>query len=98
MKVFYDSSILIENDKGNEDAAIILREAAKISHTAFINSTVVSEVTYVLRKKNILPLSEIKDELSAFSFLECNAEIISLAFELMEMYNLKPNDAIILAS
>ena len=97
MKVFYDSSIIIEGYKANPLAVELITNLAKISHQGFINSTVISEVTYILRKKDFLSIDQIQLKLSQFKILECNSEIISTAFEIMKNHDLKPNDAIILA-
>ena len=51
-----------------------------------------------MRKKDLLTLDQIQNKLSRFKILECNSEIISIAFEIMKKHNLKPNDAIILAN
>lgn len=97
MKVFYDSSIIIEGYKANPLAVELISNVAEISHQGFINSTVISEVTYILRKKDLLPIDQIQQKLFQFKILECNSEVSSIAFEIMKNHNMTPNDAIILA-
>jgi len=112
-KVLIDSSILIENRKGN---------FVNFLHDLFfdnsiqvcINDIVVSEFLFyfiilqtgkapltIKEKKQIDKVIEIyqQDELlKNFEFIPSDKEIISMVPMLMQKYNLLPNDAIIIAT
>ncbi len=99
MEFFVDSSIIIETLKGNEKAVNIFNILEKIDKLdLFINQTVVSESVFQLTYKRKFLIDEIKEIFDNFYFLRDNESIIELAFYLMNRYNLKPNDALILAT
>ena len=113
-KVFIDSSIFIENFKGNTTAKRIL-ELSIEKYDIFINSIVFSEVIFklitlkagksALTIKSQKKLSSIVDELSdyynlllLFDVLGENKEILKISLNFIEKYNLLTNDALILAT
>ena len=113
-KIFIDSSIFIENFKGNITAREIL-EVAIDKFDVCINSIVFSEVLFklmVLKSgKSILTIKsqnsisslikELKNYselLLLFKVLEENKEVLNISLGLIEKYNLLTNDALILAT
>jgi uncharacterized protein len=112
MKVFLDSSLLIEFEK---QAQTELFEAILASNCqVFINSVVISEYLYkllgILGNRSPLSICESRkigetleshktvDFLSAFEILPIPNEALRLTLDLMKKHNLLPNDAMILAS
>ena len=106
MGFFVDSCIFIESFKsaGIKEASslleLILRSGENFSF--YVNAIVESEVIYLLtfrkKSKSLLSLREIGSVLDAFEFLAITEEIRKLYRELMMKHNLKPNDALILAT
>lgn len=112
MKIFLDSNILIEYEKGTKTA---LLDALREKNVQFyINSIVVSEYLYkligILGKKAPLTIKEsgkIAETLEhyqttaflrVFDYLPIPAPAIYKAVELIKKYSFLPNDALILAS
>ena len=112
-KVFVDSSLLIEAEKGN--FTDFLHDLYFDSSVQLcINDIIVSEFLFhfiglqtgkapltIKEKKEISKVIEIYNEdelLLNFEFLPSSKEIISIVPALMGKYNLLPNDAIILAT
>ncbi len=93
-KCFIDSNIIIENYKGNLHARTSLEKLSK-DCLVYINPIVVSEVTYILKKKLNYGILQIAEKLSSFIMLSIGIEIINLSYKYMHEYNIKPNDAII---
>ena len=96
--MFLDSSVIIEGFKNNNKALNILKELAKINVRLFLNDVVINEVIYQLHSKRGFNLKQLREHLLSFSFLEVNEEVLNILFDLIESYNLKPNDALILAT
>jgi len=114
VKVFVDSSVLVESFKGNKEARDLLLEANK-KFILYKNSIVFSEVVYkviglyagkspfTLKKQKKIEniFKEINEHLELLKFintLPLNSKIELIALEFMEKYNLLPNDALILAT
>jgi len=97
-KYFYDSSLIIEGYKNNPLAVLIYQKLAKINHSAYINIIIWSEVSYILISKKCFSVDELRIRFSKFNFLNSSQLIYELAFDFMQKYNLKPNDAFILAT
>ena len=99
MKLFFDSSIIIETFKGNDEAIKIVKKVEKIKNkNIFINCVVFSEVSYQLSIKRTFSKDEIFEFLNSFLFLDINFSVVLLSQKYMKEYNLKPNDALIAAS
>jgi len=98
MKLFFDSSIIIETFKGNEKAVEIIEKIKHIEKKIYINTVVFSEVAYQLSIRRSFKKDEIFDFLNGFLFLDTNYSIILLAQKYIKEFNLKPNDAIISAT
>ena len=99
MKLFFDSSIIIETFKGNEKAVDIVERIYKIENKdIYINAIVFSEVSYQLLYRKDFKKDEVFEFLNGFNFLDTNFSIISISEFFMKKYNLKPNDAIISAT
>jgi len=99
MKLFFDSSIIIETFKGNEKAVDIVERIYKIENKdIYLNAIVFSEVSYQLLYRKNFKKEEVFKFLNGFNFLDTNFSIISIAEFYMKKYNLKPNDAIICAT
>ena len=106
MKFFIDSNIIIETFKENynkeaKDILItVLNNVLQNKLEAFINEIVESEVIYqlIFKAKSGMKLEELKLVLKAFISLEIGENIRNLFFEVIEKYDLKPNDALILAT
>ena len=113
-KIFIDSSIFIENFKGNTTAKEIL-EVAIDKFDVCINSIVFSEVLFKLmvlktgksiltiKSQNLISslIKELKNYselLLLFKVLEENKEVLNISLKFMEKYDLLTNDALILAT
>jgi predicted nucleic acid-binding protein len=113
-KIFIDSSIFIENFKGNIAAKEIL-EVAIDKFDVCINSIVFSEVLFKLmvlksgksiltiKSQNLISslIKELKNYselLLLFKVLEENKEVLNISLGFIEKYNLLTNDALILAT
>ncbi len=114
MKVFFDSSVLIEFIKGNKKASKLFYELSKLDVDGYINDIVFSEFIFhyisltsgisainVKKKGKIskfIKENEPKEFLDQFKILSVNDDIVEKAYEYMRKYNLLPNDALILAT
>jgi len=98
MEYFFDTSIIIEFQKGNPKAEQIVLRLNVSGNSFFINPIVVSEVSFILRKKLNLTITDIEKILSSFEILPVDIESVSVAFRFMSDYGTKPNDSLILAS
>jgi len=114
MKVFVDSSVLIEFVKGNERARDILNRLLELSAEVYINDIVFSEFIfhYISLKSGLSPLTmkskkevgkyinerDPKEFIDQFRVLDVNESIVSMAYDFIRKYSLLPNDAIILAT
>ena len=98
MKLFFDSSIIIETFKGNERAVKIIQKIKNIQKTIYINEIVFSEVTYQLTIRKDFETAEVFNFLNNFLFLNSNFNIVLKAQDYIQNFNLKPNDAIIAAT
>jgi predicted nucleic acid-binding protein len=99
VKFFLDSSFIIELLKNNKIAKDInncLIDARNI--LLVYNHIVLSELVYQLYFKRKYNWQIIEEILKEFDLLELNKEIGSLSLEYIYKYNLKPNDALILAT
>ncbi len=113
MRVFVDSSVLIEFENGrNQDLLSILLDNSTIE--LCLNSVVASEYFYklvgILAGKSPISVCEsgkIKETLSKhdtylflsfFTLIDTPKEAILLSLTFMQKYNLLPNDALILAT
>ena len=100
---FIDSNIIIEAFKRNglKDAFLIWQRILDLflEHDFFINLVVKNEVAYHLYvKRKLLSIEDLRALLKAFKNLPIVEEIEDDMLRLMENYNLKPNDALILAA
>ncbi len=106
MEFFIDSCIFIEAFKttGTKEASNILENILRrIEFVNFyINSIVESEVLYYFGFKQKSKLKISKEELNIilklFEILSLNREVRSCFWQIFKKYNLKPNDALILAT
>lgn len=112
MKIFVDSSVLIEF--ANERRPELLDALLDSSHELYINNIVVSEFVYkllgiiagkspmsVCESEQIQETLEMYDAgafLSSFSYLTISKAAMLKSIDYMKTYNLLPNDAMILAS
>jgi uncharacterized protein len=97
-KIFIDSSVLIEFQKNNKEAVSLIDSWNKEGTIFFINPIVVSEVVYILKKKLKLNITVISEILQDFHILAIDNKTVTIAYDYMKKYNMKPNDALILAS
>ena len=113
MKVFVDSSVLIEFANERHPAEL-LDALLDSSHELYINNIVVSEFVYkllgiiagkspmsVCESEQIQETLEMYDAvafLSSFSYLTISKAAMLKSIDYMKNYNLLPNDAMILAS
>ena len=58
----------------------------------------VSEVVFILKKKLKLSVRQTQQILKQFIILPVGEEIITIAYDYMHKYNMKPNDAMIAAT
>ena len=100
MKLFIDSSVIIEGLKGNQEALELVKLLlqTKLSITLHINSTVFSEVVYQLYYKQKFTLDSILNFISKPKILSEDKNVVEIAKKLIKIYKLKPNDALILAT
>ena len=107
MEFFIDSNIVIETFKKNynqnafEILDILLSLISKgLQVNCYINSIVESEVTFqlIFKGKSSLSRGKLKSFLLIFRPLEVGENVRDLFWKYMEEYNLKPNDALILAT
>jgi predicted nucleic acid-binding protein len=106
MKVFIDSNIIIETFKENYNKtakdmlSFILKSISHNEIEAFINEVVESEVIYklVFKAKPKMDLEKLKIILFSFTSLEIGENTREIFFDIIKKYNLKPNDALILAT
>ncbi|MCD4793959.1 MAG: PIN domain-containing protein [Bacteroidales bacterium] len=96
-KHLIDSNIIIESFKENSDAVSLLEKLKKDCFIC-INPIIVSEVAYILKKKLHCDILQIIDILSGFIILQIGNEVVKIAYDYMQKYNMKPNDAIIAAT
>jgi predicted nucleic acid-binding protein len=96
---FIDSSLVVEAFKGNKIAVNLF---SLLKHIIFkkiyINNIVWSEIVYQLVFKRNFNKQEILDMLNKFFFLVINEKVLNIAGNFILEYNLKPNDALILAT
>ncbi len=108
MKAFIDSCILIETfkengiEKANEIFEVILNAMFNLENVFFVNAIVYSEVIYKLITKRKVK-KEIEEEFifrlfEIFEWLDLPYSIKTKAIYCYKKYNLKPNDALILAT
>lgn len=114
MKVFVDSSVLIEFVKGNEQAREILNRLLELGAEVYINDIVFSEFIfhYISLKSGLSPLTmkgkkevgkyinerDPREFVDQFRVLDVNESVVSMAYDLIRKYSMLPNDAIILAT
>ena len=112
MEVFFDSNVFLHHLADSREEATNLIEKVELGDiTGYINDIVISEVTYgYIRaitglspfnlKKKIekieIDLSPLKELFDLFEVLPCRFGNITL--DIMEKYNLLPNDALIVAT
>ncbi|MFN3489744.1 MAG: type II toxin-antitoxin system VapC family toxin [Emticicia sp.] len=112
MKVFIDSSVLIEFENGRRQE--LLDSLRTSNNDLFINSIVVSEYIYrllgILAEKSPMSVAEsgkigetlnkheTKLLLSRFEYLNISKMAMLQSIDFMKNYNLLPNDALILAT
>ena len=112
MKIFLDTSILIEYIKGTKTK--LLENLIANDNQLYINSIVYSEFMFhfissvtgkspfTVKQKNeigkILGLYNPMEFLTQFEILTDNLEIINQSYSFMKKYNLLPNDSIILST
>ena len=97
-KIFIDSSVIIEYQKENIKAVLLLEKESETKNIFYINPIVVSEVAYILKKKLKFEVEEIVEILKGLQILPIGKEIVQIAYKYMQQYNMKPNDAIISAT
>lgn len=112
MKIFIESSVLVEYLKGNQIA--LLEQLISSDHELYTNVIVYSEFIFyylaTIGEKSPLTIKEKKqikdiiqkyepiDVFSYFTILPIENEITLLSYDYMQKYNLLPNDALILAT
>ena len=97
-KIFIDSSVIIENCKDNQQADILIAKNNQKDNIIYINPIVVSEVVYILKKKLKYTIKQIEAILNEFHLLSIDTKTVTIAYNYMHQYNMKPNDAMIAAT
>ena len=98
---FIDSSLIVETLKGNEAAVglfSLLKHKDMIFKKIYINSVVWSEIVYQLAFKKNFNKQEVLNMLNKFFFLVIGEKVLNIAENFVLEYNLRPNDALILAT
>jgi len=114
MKVFVDSSVLVEFVKGNERAREILNRLLELGAEVYINDIVFSEFIfhYISLKSGLSPLTmkgkkevgkyinemDPREFIDQFRVLDVNESVVNMAYDFIRKYSMLPNDAIILAT
>ena len=102
MKIFeavIDSSVIIEALKGNKIAVDLFLSLKQIVlKKIYINNIVWSEIVYQLVFKRDFKKEEIFEILNSFFFFVIDEEVLEKAQNFVCLYNLRPNDALILAT
>lgn len=99
MKFFVDSNIFIESLKSNSIAQNILGQILRdYQNLYYINDIVFSEVIYILKYRKNIDIKELLLNFDFFEFAYTDIRIKNKAIEYISIYNLRPNDAFILAS
>ncbi len=103
MKLFVDSNIIIEGLKlkGLKEAGEILKFISKdFKNEYYFNNVVYSEVKYkfVFKLKNKINIDIIDYIFDSMIYLNVPYECLKLSDKYIKIYNLKPNDALILAT
>ena len=102
MKFFVDSNVIIESfkEKGLEEAYNMLEFIFTKNLKAYINLIVENEVIFhlIIKGKGGIKLNELDNFLSSFGFLNIEEHIRVIYKDFILKYNLKPNDALILAT
>lgn len=112
-KALVDSSVLIEYIK-KKKTKLLLELISDVATEIYINETIISEFLYHFLSINgntsprslqsskkikfVLQSSPQYNLISRFSFLATDESLFNLVPDLMQQYNLLPNDAIILAT
>jgi uncharacterized protein len=112
MKIFVDSSVLVEYIKGNQTD--FLEQLISSDNELYTNAIVYSEFTFyylavigeksplsIKENKQIKAVIEMHNPIVLFSYLmilSVDNETTLLSYEYMQKYNLLPNDAMILAT
>ncbi len=112
MKCFIDSSVIIEQLKGNNPG--FFQKILNDFESYCINSIVFSEIIYhsigfstgksplTIKENKLIPSvvreGDVLKLYKLFDILETNAKVIDQSIVLMNRYNLLPNDAIIIAT
>ncbi len=114
MKIFLDSSVLIEYVKGNQTSILETIVHPDSNLDPCINHIVFSEFLFhflalmarkspltlkkSFRSNAILARHEPIEFIRCFTIVEMNNHILEYSYELMKKYNLLPNDVLILSS
>ena len=103
MSFFIDTNIFVETLKkdGAKEAKNIWFEILNnyLKEDFCVNIIVKNEVIFHLYiKRKLISLKELKKLFNTFLNLKISSEVENLMFDLIESYNLKPNDALILAT
>jgi len=112
MKIFVDSSVIVEYIKGNQ--IDLLENLISSENELFVNAIVYSEFMFyylaVIGEKSPLTLKENKlvksiiekhkpiELFQNFQTIPIDYEVINLSYDLMQKHNFLPNDALILAT
>lgn len=112
--VFFDSNVLIYHLGGIKEAKSLIKDVEGDKIRGFINPIVASEVlffyikantgmkSYEIKKKphvlSKIDLEPVFELLALFSILDINAEIVNHSKNMIEKYQLLPNDALIAAT
>ena len=97
-KYFIDSSILIGFCKNNAKAVNIFDKLNTDGNSFYINPIVVSEVSYILKKRLKMKITDIIIFFNNMQILSVDSNTIELAFGYMQKHKTRPNDAIIAAT
>jgi len=112
MKIFVDSSVIVEYIKGNQ--IDLLENLISSENELFVDAIVFSEFMFyylaVIGEKSPLSLKESKliksiidkhkpiELFQNFQSIPIDNEIINLSYDFMQKHNFLPNDALILAT
>jgi predicted nucleic acid-binding protein len=81
MKLLFDSSIIVEVDRGNKEVVELMKKLVKDEHQLFISSVTVAEILTGAYQEN--KVKEARKVLGQFQWIDMNGSIADKTGELM---------------
>jgi predicted nucleic acid-binding protein len=81
MKLFFDSSVIVEIDRGNDEARKLMKRLVRDEHELLISSVTVAEIMTGAYRKG--KTKEARKVLGQFQWIEMNGKVADRAGEMM---------------